>query len=154
MKKEKVAKVIGIYSICLGSITGITIVGLFFLYFGIQINYNLKKNIHCKNEIKMLIIFYIIFFFFGLGLIAILTVAKYPLVLAISAPLFLLAFGTPFVFAVIYLIKDNKNPTVAGDLNIYCEDKVSELKRLYEARLITKEVWDLKREDLLEENSN
>lgn len=151
MKKETVVKIIGIYSIVLGFLTAISIVGLFFLYFGIQIDKNLKRNIQSNNEIKMLVIFYCMFFFLGLGLIALFTVAEYPLVLIVSAPLFLLVFGTPFTFSVIYFIKDFKNPTMVGEINIYCEDKLAELKRLYEARMITREVWEKKKESLTNE---
>lgn len=150
MRKERVARIIGSYSIVLGILTSITIVGLFFAVFGILIELNLRRNLPCKNEIKILIIFYCLFFFLGLGLIALFTLPINPLVLIITTPIFLLIFGTPFTFSIIYLIKDFKNPTLLGEINIYCADKEKALKRLYEARMISKETWENKKESLLE----
>lgn len=154
MKKETVAKVIGIYSLVLGGLTGISVIGLFFLYFGCKIENNLKKNIRCKSEIKILMIFYVMFFFLGSGLIAFFTFKKYPLFFIVICLIFLIIFGTPLVFSLIFLHMEHKNPTTFGEINIYCDDKFSELKRLYDARIITKEMYENKKESLVKKQIN
>lgn len=153
MKKETACKILAIYSICLGAVTAVSVVGLFFLYFGLKINSNLKKNVTCKSEVKMTLILNIVSFFIALVfLLMIFSMNDHNSLLLLITPLivFVLLFGVPIVLAIIYLISEKKQPTLIEGIGLNEKSKLILFKKMYDDGIITKGEWDARRKDVLE----
>lgn len=148
-KKKISAKVLAISSIILGILMLSSLIGIFPLIIGSQINGNIRKSVSSKSQANTMAIFFGLFVFVALMIFIMGWGSPYGATIPIVGLVTMITFGTPFVSAIVYISEENKNPSSMEYPVLKKEDQLEELKRLREKDLITAEEYESSRQKII-----
>lgn len=148
-KKKVSAKVLAISSIVLGILMLSSLIGIFPLIMGSQINGNIKKGFSSKSQADSMSIFFGLFVFVALLIFIAGWDSPYGASMSLAGLVTLIIFAIPFVSAIIYLNEEKRNPSSREYQVLKKEDQLEEIKRLREKELITQEEYESSREKII-----
>jgi len=148
-KKKISAKVLAVSSIILGILMLSSVIGIFPLIIGSQINGNIRKSVTSKSQANTMAIFFGLFVIVALLIFIMGWDSPYGATMPIVGLVMMIIFGTPFVSAIVYLNEEKKNPSSREYPVLKKEDQIEELNRLRGKNIITDEEYKASREKII-----